>query len=99
MRATLMYKAGDVRIEHVPDASIQRLRKADFGQRRLFQLGAVALACRGGLEYSARDLGFGQCPEHRRGVWFGGSPLLLPLRAWPALPARRGSTACLSATG
>src|SRR6187402_2838482 len=38
--------------------------------------GAVALACRGCLEYSARDLGFGQCPEHRRGVWFGGSPLL-----------------------
>src|SRR5215204_1333768 len=26
-----------------------RLRKADFGERRLFQLAAVALACRGGV--------------------------------------------------
>src|SRR5215207_7609080 len=54
----------------------RRLGEADFSERRLFQLAAVALACRGCLEYRARDLGFGQCPEHRRGVWFGGSPLL-----------------------
>src|SRR5215203_2803068 len=53
-----------------------RLREAEFGERRLFQLAAVALACRCCLEYRASDLGFGQCPEHRRGVWFGGSPLL-----------------------
>src|SRR5829696_3781291 len=44
----------------------RRLGEADFSERRLFQLAAVALACRGCLEYRARDLGFGQCEARIR---------------------------------
>src|SRR5829696_991822 len=78
MRATVMYKAGDVRIEHVPDASIQNPTDAVIRVTRACICGSDLWPYNLGPEPSRRRSTFCAPIVVKRNAWIGVGASVMP---------------------